>query len=284
MLNVDEDVVVAVVGNLIDQIDSTAADYIRGGFDVKDGVLYNRFRFYQTAYPVWPRLPRDGLYSYDATGHHEEDLRSYDFLTHYNYLDPLYYTPQRVEQLRKEYVYKQETEKFSLQLMRAAPYFLRNQAYRDMKCEMSNISAFDGPIGDAILGSPIFNLPRGNTNTNEYKVRMMEFFNFTVCPQKTVVLELFAILKELGVYHFLDCEDLIAIYQMSMYHPNAVVCHGCRKINWIYHSNDDVEAEYMLCMTPICRFKAQKRDVPLKASMALPLHGFNLNHFLQKLF
>jgi hypothetical protein len=94
-----------------------------------------------------------------------------------------------------------------------------------------------------------------------------------------VMLELFAVLKELGIYHIFDCSDLIDLYQMMMIHPNAILCQGCRKFNWLYHTSDEVEAEYMMCMTPTCKHAAVKRDVPIHANLALPLHGFNLEHF-----
>lgn len=263
--------------NNIDQYDAATGDYINLGGKLEDPISYNRFRYYYFAYPTWPKLPGDGLYSYDCLGHHSDDLGDYNLSFHYNRMDPMYYTPKRKRQLEKAFEYSQESEKVTLGYLRA-PNLFQSQMYREMQCSMSNIQLeINGEIADALFGSTLFQLKR--PNTTRYKEQMHDIFNFVVNQQKAVVLEAIMCLKELGIYHMLDCEDLINLYSFSMYHPCATVCHGCRKVNWIYHQADHVESEYMMCMTETCRFAARKRDVPDKAVLALPMHGFNLQHF-----
>ena len=259
--------------------DEATADYISGGGQLTDIVSFNRFRFYFNVYPMWPKLPRDGLYSYHHLSDHEEDLSDYDFALHYSRLDPLYYSPKRIRQLRCKFEFDKQAEACSLNFLRTPIQAMQSQLFREMKCSMSNIQLeINGNIADAIFDSPIFQL-RKNRKSKNYTQQIHELFDYIVNPQRSVMLEAFACLKELGIYHYFDCEDLIDMYSFSMYHPCATVCHGCRQINWVYHQGDHMESEYMMCMTENCFYGARKRDVPSKALFAIPFHGFNLQHF-----
>lgn len=260
-------------------LDEATADYISGGGQLTDIVSYNRFRFYYNVYPMWPKLPGDGLYSFHHLSDHEEDLSDYDFALHYSRLDPLYYSPKRIRQLRCKFEFDKIAETQSLNFLRTPIVSMQSQLYREMQCSMSNIQLeLNGNIADAIFYSPIFQLEK-NRKSRKYAQQIHDVFDYTVCPQRSVMLEAFACLKELGIYHHFDCQDLIDMYSFSMYHPCATVCHGCRQINWVYHQGDHMESEYMMCMTETCKFAARKRDVPPKALLAIPFHGFNLQHF-----
>lgn len=260
-------------------LDEATADYISGGGKLEDIVSYNRFRFYYYVYPMWPKLPGDGLYSYHALSDHAEDLSDYDFALHYNRVDPLYYTPKRIRQLRCKVEFDRQAEEGSLNFLRMTNVAMQSQLYREMACCMSNIQLeLNGNLADAIFYSPLFQLEK-NRKSRRYVNQIHDVFDYTVNPQRSVLLEVFACLKELGIYHLFDCQDLIDLYSFSMYHPCATVCHGCRQINWVYHQSDHMESEYMMCMTPECKFAARKRDVPSKALLTLPFHGFNLQSF-----
>ena len=263
-------------------IDAATADYLSGGGVLTDHVSLRRFRFYHYAYPVWPQRPGDGLYSYDSVGDHEEDLLDYNFALHYHRLDPLYYTPKRIRQLRCSLEYTSHLEETNLNLI-TSPLMFQQQMYREMMCSMSNLQPeLNGEIGDAVFSSPLFQLQK--MNTKAYKTQMQNMFNFIVNQQKAVILETFLCLKALGIYHHFACEDLIDLYSMSMYHPGAMPCHGCRKVNWVYHQADHYESEYMMCMTPECPHAPRKRDVPKFAMLAIPMHGFNLQTFYDQLY
>ena len=63
-----------------------------------------------------------------------------------------------------------------------------------------------------------------------YEKQVGELFEFMIDPQEMLVIEAIYILDTMGI--FLDYESRQDLYDYSMYHPNAIMCHLCRKINW----------------------------------------------------
>jgi hypothetical protein len=266
-----------------DELDesSAAGSYIAGGGNVDDIVSLKRFTFYHNNYPVWPRLPRDGLYSYSYVGDRPEGSSGYDCARHYNTVDPLYYTPARVAQLAKAYAEQDEDETFSLTMFNVSSV-LRNQVYRDFRMEMANVF-HSGNNHVGIMQHPNFNLA-SPTKRKTYAKQCKEFFEYVIHPQKMIILETISALQALGIYHHLDCQSMIDLYEMSMYHPLAVVCQGCRKIDWFYSNNNEMDMGYIMCMTEGCPFESRRRDLIDFRMMALPLHGFNLHDFYKQIF
>jgi hypothetical protein len=63
-----------------------------------------------------------------------------------------------------------------------------------------------------------------------YGDQVAELLQFTIDPQEMLVVEALLALESIGVDFNKDLvEDL---FQYSLRHPNAIMCHLCRKINW----------------------------------------------------
>ncbi len=60
--------------------------------------------------------------------------------------------------------------------------------------------------------------------------QLAELVEFLLDPQELVVIESMHILRTMGIQ--LDKQTWIDMYEFSMWHPNAIVCHVCRKIDW----------------------------------------------------
>jgi hypothetical protein len=155
--------------------------------------------------------------------------------------------------------------------------------YRRMILEKSNTSGAQievHEVSDAILESDAFRLD-DDENSLEFKAQMLEFMLWTIEPQRMLVLETILCLEALGVSHLLDASTLRDVFEYSMIHPNAIVCHACRSCRWIFanpaHNND----EFIMCIAPHCSARLQRRDRPVNGYLALPYDHFNYKTWLK---
>jgi hypothetical protein len=250
-----------------------------------------QFMFYERCYPIWPTTQLDGVYSYAACEDRDDDFVGCDITLPGDELDPLYYTPARRKSLRKFFNAANQSESHNLQMMRgtnnkASDAFYQKEYYRQMVCDMINIpyaTQNNEFVQSAIVNCPMFQLD-DDRNSERYKQQMQDFFYFSVCPQKCLILEAMTVMKELGIYHLLDCSTWIDLFEYSMFHPNVVVCQGCRRINFIYNDYKEDDSQHIVCMTYGCKYQGRRRDMPMERLLALPLHGFNLKHYYNALF
>jgi len=65
---------------------------------------------------------------------------------------------------------------------------------------------------------------------NVYGDQLAELLQFTVDPQEMLVVEALSALGSMGI----DLNDEVVkdLFQYSLRHPNAIMCHLCRKIHW----------------------------------------------------
>jgi hypothetical protein len=253
-----------------------------GGF--KTSVDRDRFMFYHIAYPVWPRRARDGLYTYRFKIEDDPDSLSFRDISYNDPVDDMYYTPERCKRLKEAFKQQDRGEKLNLMLATVPTAFMNNVAYRTMQCELANINP-DGNqgISDALIYSPLFTL-ESDRRTTRYKEQKRSMFDYFINGQKLIVLDTITCLKELGIEHFLDAQTLIDLYEYSMLHPNAVLCHSCRHFDWVYKHAEEEDAEYIMCMNHSCKFAGRRRDVPIDQVIALPFHGFKLYDYYEKVF
>jgi hypothetical protein len=260
---------------------NAAEAYVQRNGPFKTDVDHDRFVFYEASYPVWPRKPREGLYSYRFKVEDRPHNLSFSDIDPDDQMDPLYYTPERCKHLKKAYEQKRNIEKFNLTLIRSPVPYMKNVAYRTMQCELSNIDPnLNSNVADGLIYNPMFSL-EGDRRTTRFKDQMREMYEFYIDPQHMVILDAVLCLKELGVYHHLDCQSLIDLLHLSMVHPNAYICHSCRHIDWLYVKYDE---EFIMCMNPECKFGSKRRDLPVDEVVALPFHGFNLQHYFEQVF
>ena len=273
-------------GYALSKLDKSAEDYADRHGPFQGDERRHQYMLYEHCYPVWPTNQLDGVYSYNACEDRDDDHVGVDITLPGDLVDPLYYTPGRRKILRKFLTSANQSETHNLQMIRGAGYkhsddFYRKEYYRQMVCDMINLpyaTYHNEFVQSAVVNCPMFQLD-DDRNSDRYKQQMQDFFYYSVCPQKCVVLEAMSALKELGVYHLLDCSSLIDLYEFSLFHPNVVVCQGCRTVNFMYNDYKEDDSQHITCLTYGCRFEGRRRDMPMEKLLALPLHGFNLDHY-----
>lgn len=83
-------------------------------------------------------------------------------------------------------------------------------------------------------------------NLEIYEVQVSEVLQFFIDPQEMVITEAYYVLSEgLGIH--LDSLLVKDLYEYSMWHPNAVVCHVCRKIDWTYEQKHFYDVGAIRC-------------------------------------
>ena len=83
-------------------------------------------------------------------------------------------------------------------------------------------------------------------NLEIYEVQVSEVLQFFIDPQEMVITEAYYVLSE-GLGINLDSLLVKDLYEYSMWHPNAVVCHVCRKINWTYEQKHFYDVGAIRC-------------------------------------
>jgi len=79
-----------------------------------------------------------------------------------------------------------------------------------------------------------------------YEMQVGEVLQFFIDPQEMVIMEAYYVLsEELGIH--LDGLIVKDLYEYSMWHPNAIVCHVCRKIDWTYDQKHFYDAGTISC-------------------------------------
>ena len=280
-----------VSGYELSKLDQSAEDHSNRFGPFQSDERREQFMYYQLCYPVWPTTQLDGVYSYSTCEDHGNDLVGADITLPGDELDPLYYTPDRRKSLRKFFNAANQSEVHNLQMMRgtnnkSSDAFYRKEYYRQMVCDMINIpyaSQNNEFVQSAIVNCPMFQLDE-DRNSERYKQQMQDFFYYSVCPQKCLILEAMTAMLELGLYYQLDCSTWIDLFEYSMFHPNVVVCQGCRTVNFIYNDYKEDDSQHIVCMTYGCQYQGRRRDMPMERLLALPLHGFNLKHYYKALF
>jgi hypothetical protein len=230
-------------------------------------------------YPIWPGAPRGGSYRYHLP---IDDSTPFD-RDAYDFCDPLYYTPRRAKQLALFNRDQRINETYYLNCMfsKVSCRSSKEMAFRTMKLATTNTTyAIDlmANVQVAVLESPEFMLSSDEKSTL-FKAQMLEYFLWALCPQKMVVLEAFLCLKELAVYHYLDVDTLIDMYEYSLFHPNAIVCSKCRSINWIFGNPSMNNDEFLMCVNVNCEDKLRRKDRRTNGFLALPFENFNMDHY-----
>jgi hypothetical protein len=153
--------------------------------------------------------------------------------------------------------------------------------YQSVKLDMMNIN-FSGNehIETSILDRPCMQLDR-RKYSSEYQTQLREVYEFFIDPQVLLILEFIIILQELGIYHLLDAMSYIDLYEYSLFHPNAMVCTGCRSINFMYMKETNFTNGFVMCLNEQCKHGFKQRSINEDAVITLPLHGFNYNTYKQ---
>jgi hypothetical protein len=112
-------------------------------------------------------------------------------------------------------------------------------------------------------------------NPELYEKQIAELFEFMIDPQEMVITEAMFVLKNtLGIQ--LDHITIKDLYEYSMYHPNAILCHVCRKIDWKHtrrYYHDDGIIECRSC-------HRNKRKLPDTGELDLNFETFDLQKYI----
>jgi hypothetical protein len=228
-----------------------------------------RKAWFEDIYPIAPRMPMSGSIQILK-------LKPKDFFAIYNFDDPMFYTPERIKQLRRGFLARKEAEKIFFKNFHS--YSFKTMMYHEMQLEMANLYLLDRPfLSRKIVMNARTKLSQEGTYS--YKSQVNDLFKYNVDPQKQVLLGFIWFMQELGVGHVLDCDTLFDIYEMSLYHPNALVCHGCNKIELYFEPAGVHCTEFVMCTNNNCVYSLQRRDVPSWVSLSLPFEGFNLKTY-----
>jgi hypothetical protein len=274
-----------VSGYELSKLDQAAEDHSDRYGPFQSIERRNQFMYYEHCYPVWPTTQLDGVYSYHTCENPGDDFVGVGVTLPGDELDPLYYTPARRKTLSKFLTSANQSEKHQLKMMKSSRFY-QVEYYRQMVCDMINIpygSQNNQFIQSAIVDCPMFQLDE-DRNSERYKKQMHDFFYYSVCPQKCLVLETMVMMEAMGLYQHIDCDTWIDLFEFSMFHPNVVVCQGCRSVNFMFNDYKEDDSQHIICLTYGCEFQGRRRDMPMEKLLALPLHGFNLKHYYNSLF
>ena len=112
-------------------------------------------------------------------------------------------------------------------------------------------------------------------NPELYEKQIAELFEFMIDPQEMVITEAMFVLKNtFGIQ--LDHITIKDLYEYSMYHPNAILCHVCRKIDWkhtrrYFHDEGIIEC---------CSCHRNKRKLPDTGELDLNFETFDLQKYI----
>jgi hypothetical protein len=104
--------------------------------------------------------------------------------------------------------------------------------------------------------------------------QIAELIEFLLDPQELVVIESMHILRTMGVQ--LDKQTWIDMYEFSMWHPNAIVCHVCRKIDWKLTRQYFYDTGILEC----CACNRNRRKPPETGVLDLNFETFDLKKYI----
>ncbi len=108
----------------------------------------------------------------------------------------------------------------------------------------------------------------------QYEKQIAELFEFMIDPQEMIITELvFSLQKTFDIR--LDKNTVRDLFQYSMYHPNAILCHVCRKIEWKYTRRYFDDSGVLEC----CSCHKNKRKRPDTGELDINFEAFDLKKY-----
>lgn len=108
-----------------------------------------------------------------------------------------------------------------------------------------------------------------------YEKQIAQLFEFVTDPQEMIVTELvFSLQSTFGITF--DKDTVKDIFQYSMYHPNAILCHVCRKIEWKYTRRYFDDEGVIEC----CSCHKNKRKRPDTGLLDINFELFDLKKYM----